>query len=449
MVTLVGFFAFPCSAQTPSNNSLYSFLYFLRVLNIPPLHSDVLTGKQEKNYSLQDLRMEATKLGLLMQVKPLTLAELYQHGGCALLHVKNPDRYVTLLSIGKRYALIHEDQLDTVVNTDSLASRYLKEALVANYDPTIRTAAQLNDAVCVIKNTAVGQAAIGKITITNRGQQPLKIEVGETSCGCTSAKLSSKLLLPRESAILTIEIQADTWKSRTESVTIRTSDPLWPRIMVAQWLQMPNVVPNPEKLVIKACEGHTESRLMTLWLPEAASISRISVRHPFIKAKVLGIESVEDGKEQRIEVTISANAPPGAFADEVIFYLKDADIPQLKVPMEGFIQSDIILTPPQIFLGFVAAGSVMKKRTVAQSQSDHLFAIKSIQNKNPSIKVQVEIGKMAMRQEIILDINVVGEVGTVIRDQVQILLSNNQKLTINVAGMIASKDKILVPQSDK
>lgn len=74
-----------------------------------------------------------------------------------------------------------------------------------------------------------GKVVETKISFKNEGKAPLIISDVKTSCGCTAALLSSKLLQPGESGNIKIELDTANREGKlTRTVTLYTNDPQQP-----------------------------------------------------------------------------------------------------------------------------------------------------------------------------------------------------------------------------
>jgi hypothetical protein len=109
--------------------------------------------------------------------------------------------------------------------------RYEEDALLFG-SPAQTTAVHLDNPVPLIVPTRDALLASRTVVIKNRGQQPLRLRIGELSCDCATADLSKLSLQPHEAATFTVSIKVSEKTPKTETLKIATSDPLWPHIIL-------------------------------------------------------------------------------------------------------------------------------------------------------------------------------------------------------------------------
>ena len=279
------------------------------------------------------------------------------------------------------------------------------------------------------------------VEITNSGTQALQLEVEKTSCGCTSAVLSSQSLAPKETGTLTIEMQTSGWGNKTETVTLRSNDPQHSQFVVTLQVKMPaTVVPNPSRLLMQIREGQVERRSLSLLLPDKATIAKISTRQPFVKVKVIDSKPIVGGTLQRIEVSVETSRSAGKVTDVLTVVLKNAPVPQIQIPVECFVKPDISVEPNQIFLGQIPQGSNSHKVFVVQSHRKQQFAIEKIESANPNVTSKASPNVTADAHAVEVDVKADGEIGSILQDTLELTLSNDRVIEVPVFGMIVKAD---------
>lgn len=321
----------------------------------------------------------------------------------------------------------------------------LAEAKTTNGQPSL----QIDKAQRIVEATASGQNIEEVFTLPNTGNQPLDLEVERASCGCVGATLSAKTLKPRQRATLTFKIQASGWGSKTESVTLKTNDPAQPHATLTVQAKMPpTVVPNPSQLSFETVEGEATQRFISLLLPEGASLESVRARQPFVSTQVKESQPITGGSMQRIAVSITASAPPGAFKDELTLRLKNAPVPQIGVPVEGDVKEDIQADPSQIFLGQIAVGSTKRKTFLVQSHSGKVFQIRAIQSSSPRVTVQASPMVTAASHAVEVSVQANDKVGFVLQETIRLTLSSGRVLETPIVGKVTPATAVASKSSD-
>lgn len=437
----------PVTAQVAEKNVAAS----ASLRNLAQLTNTALQAKQLQQLaslnhkdsinSINELQKYAVSLGLPFAIKHLTLEQLIRRGTPAILHLRGPEPFVVVASIGIHHTLIyHQDSIGYDENQD-IKSLYLQEALVFNKTGVPYPSLYIDNPLRVVSVTSALSQIDAHIKLTNGGHKPLALRIAGTSCTCTEAKLPKTTLAPGESEILSVTMKISGWGSRMADATLRTSDPLCPVALVGLVALMPkSVVPAPEKLSIKASEGQAGSRPLDLLIPTGAVIKKIATRNTFLSIKPTGQDLIEGGTRHHFEVSLAANAPLGSFADEIAFTLQGAVVPQVYVPVTGTVEPDITVSPHQVFLGNVTNGSNVRKTFIVESKIGRTFSIQATTASNPQITMKASSDITAAAHAVELDMAVAGTPGTVIQERVQLNLSNGRTLEIPVVGMIAQKN---------
>ena len=303
----------------------------------------------------------------------------------------------------------------------------------------------------IAEAVSYGETITQTVELTNIGTQPLQLTMERTSCGCTSAVLSASTLAPQQSGTLTVKVQVRGWGTKTETVTLSTNDPKQPQPVItlqAITLQAKvpaTVVPNPTRLAIQTREGEPTQRFLSLLLPDKASVTRISARNSYVRAKTIDSQPIEGGTLQRIEVSVDASAVVGELKDELTIALKDAPVPQIGVAVEGFVTPDISVEPRQLFLGQVPQNSALRKIVVVQSLGKRPFSIQKIESKGAGVSGKADPKVVAAAHAVEINITAQDEGGSFLQDTVKMTLSNGRVLEVPVVGLIVKSDATAGP----
>ncbi len=255
------------------NGAPESLVALSRLMNFPDRNGidreklwQALSPSQE-TFTLKQTLEGAAQLGLPLQQKKLTLAQLTALHSPAILQLSgdivalNPlrrnsassssptptstNRIVTLAQAGIEYSIVQDQGMTRIVRNEQLAALLSGEVLIPQ---AVTTALPLraDNPVRVVLMKTTNDSSVQTITLTNDGKTPLNLEIERPIPGVTRALLSSKTLAPGASATLTLTIK---WREilpgDTQNVyaTLRTDNPQQPRLMMGFQLNLPAAPP--------------------------------------------------------------------------------------------------------------------------------------------------------------------------------------------------------------
>ncbi len=431
----------PAFADSCGIDSLSGMLQLMGV-SVEPSQVRRSVGDTGTSLSLLDIRNGARRLGLGLRGVNTSLSELRENGTPAILHLREPDHFVVLVGLGSARASVLDAGALRVVEVEALARRFSGAALTPAGAVGPSSRARVREPVRAIRFTSTSAVHTEEVEVINAGVQPLDLEVAAKACSCLGVDLSSRRVPPGERVTLAVRVRSQTWGTSVESITLGTNDPLAPRLVVVLLLEMPRtVIPQPERLPIRASEGQPARREMTLLLPEGAAVTACATRNPFVSARVVGSGPVTGGIAHRVEVTVAARAPVGTFADEIAFQLKDAGVPQVSVPVDGIVEPDVTALPHQAFFGMMAAGAAAKRSVTIGSAAGHPFALRPTQPQDRRITLMSDWGAKTVRHVVTVGMLAKGAPGEIIRERVRVTMDNGRALEFSVFAMVAGADE--------
>ena len=428
------------SSDSGAANSVLSFSELVNGATLPKLEgpSPILPAA---------ISVTQKQIGVPLKTGKFTLEELSQRGGPAILHLSNPEQFVAIAAVGPKFVSLYDRGAISVVDRSEIKDRYGNEAFILSLPDNSKPSLKFDDPVPVVKVVSGGGEVTREVKVTNTGSKPISLEVESTSCGCTVAHLSSNLLNAGQTGILQLKMQVGAWGNKTERATLKTSDPYWPQAVIAFQVQVPTtVVPTPSHLNIETPQGHAEERALFIILPANATVTKVTTQHSFVKATLDEIQSIDDGNAQKVKISVTSAAPLGDFKDSATFELKGAEVPRIEVPIEGTIQSDIEVSPQQLFLGQIGAGKTIHKTFIVESRSGRTFSIQGIKSDTASITPKPAGGITASAHAIEFIIAVPAQIDSVVDSKIEVTLSDGQKLSVPVFGMVVPEKTRVEPK---
>jgi hypothetical protein len=91
----------------------------------------------------------------------------------------------------------------------------------------------------------------------------------------------------------------------------------------------------------------------------------------------------------RFNVTLKANAPPGAFKQEIILKTNDPNSPTLTVAVEGTVQASLTVAPSIVQFGAIKVGDKVEKRVIVRGGA-RPFRILGVDGLEGGLSVEVQ-----------------------------------------------------------
>lgn len=215
-------------------------------------------------------------------------------------------------------------------------------------------------------------------TFTNRGQAPLVLSAGDTSCGCTLSEIEGGRMeiAPGESNVVTVKWTANKGEGPfTQTATIETNDPIRPRMILTVSGRITRVVrPVPSELVlgqVSAGRPVTGQVRLLCYLEEPLEVRACepveeqTAEHFEVTFEPLPADQLQQeseagdtsGKEEEkkgetgktktpqsgylLTITVKPGLPLGVFRQTILVKTNLESIPTVKVPVMGTVVGDI------------------------------------------------------------------------------------------------------------
>jgi hypothetical protein len=194
-----------------------------------------------EEFTLQDVQSGATKLNLPLQLRKLSLEELQQLNAPAIFMTSDDKRIVTLSNLDDKEAIVIDQGMTRIVSHEVLAKRYGGEALLPQAAQTASSIV-VDDPIRTITLQDTDAEVAQQVTITNRGTQPLTLQIERPIPGVTQAELSADTVAPGQTATLSLKMKwRDILKGDTQNVFVflKTNDPVRPRLQLGFELRAP------------------------------------------------------------------------------------------------------------------------------------------------------------------------------------------------------------------
>ncbi len=236
-----------------------------------------------------------------------------------------------------------------------------------------------------------GEKAETVITLTNVGDAPLKIDKVKSSCGCTVAKVTKKLLQPGESEGVKVTYST---KKRTAKVTqkirVHTNDPANPVTVIEVKGRVRQLVElsdarglnfgaiGRDDVVTKSIEiecAYSEPLVLALG---ALQSDKFDVQ----------LEEVEAGKLYRLTATTTPPLRDGPFRVNAKLLTGTELIPEVTVSIRGKVQAPVAVSPPSLFVSGKMQRSSQRTLRVTSRRKVPL-QVTGVTVSDPAISVEI------------------------------------------------------------
>lgn len=233
-----------------------------------------------------------------------------------------------------------------------------------------------------------GEEAKTTITLKNVGDAPLKIEKVKSSCGCTVAQVTKKLLEPGESEDVKVTYNTKKRAARvSQKIRVNSNDPASPVTVieikgrVKQLVELSearglNFGPlGSEDMVTKSIDiecTYTEPLSLTLKAPRSDSVA-------------VRLEEIEAGKQYRLIATTTPPLRDGPLRANVRLLTGVPLVPEVEVRIWGNVQPLVAVAPKAMYV----SGQSVQRSLRVTSRREGPLKVTGVTASDPVIKVKV------------------------------------------------------------
>lgn len=276
---------------------------------------------------------------------------------------------------------------------------------------------------------------------TNQGQGDLRIEQVKTSCGCTAAVTSSKVIPPGgEGAISATFDTSRFFGKKARTISVYSNDPIQPlTTLTLQGEITVEVAAVPPQLYlgrVRKGQKITKEVEVLYDAKKALDITKVENTHPAVSVQVEELE--KDGKKgKRLVVTLTEGVSLGRLNDQITVTTTSEKRPTLTIPIFGSIEGDLLVLPPQVSFGVLRKGETKVKEVNIQNRGPNPVKILRVQP--PSTDITTELTTVREGEEYRLAVRLKGASATGrIQGEVQVYTDHPEErmLTIPLYGIV-------------
>jgi hypothetical protein len=222
-----------------------------------------------------------------------------------------------------------------------------------------------------VGTVAKSEKVVHDFLIKNEGDAVLEITQVRPSCGCTVAEFD-KTIAPGQTGKVHIVLDTSTFSGPiAKGVQVITNDPATPKFELTLRAKVEpyvSVKPGYARYIMVQGEETQGSIAQTLWVPDGSDMEIVKVDSPFPYLKTSfreakAEERVPDakGKQWRVEMQLTKDAPVGAIAEYVTVHTNHPKQKLVQIPVSGFVRPVVAVTPSVADIGTVEVKQPLKR----------------------------------------------------------------------------------------
>lgn len=260
--------------------------------------------------------------------------------------------------------------------------------------------AKITEPVIDVGEVPVGETIEAVFEIVNEGDQPLEITDVRPACGCTVAEFD-KVIQP--GATGKVRATVDTTNivgPNAKAVTVFTNDAENPRLRLTVKSEVKPFLalsPGYARFTTFVHDDRDQTSPQLLAAPDFQDLEIESVDSPqpwievsYREARETEREQEVTGKQWRIDVTLSKDAPVGPLADHVVVHTNHPKQKVIDIPVSGFVRPMVAVTPPRVNFGKVNPAEAQKWGILVRNFGSTPLEIQDVKSTVTGLEVEVE-----------------------------------------------------------
>jgi hypothetical protein len=227
-----------------------------------------------------------------------------------------------------------------------------------------------------------GAQLFHRFPITNIYAVRMEIVSVQSGCGCVSAEASKRVLEPRETAYIDVNMDGRRFTG-SKAVMVRVT--VGPEFVSTAELRVSafcraDVVFNPGQVSFGSVPaGQPVSQAIDVEYAGALdwTVTEVLAKDLPVQTSLKQFRREPGQVGYRLEVTLKPDAPVGPLKQEIFLKTNDPASPLVPVLVEGVVQAAISVSPPVLGLGPVKVGETLTRRVVVRGSRP--FVVRAIE----------------------------------------------------------------------
>jgi len=269
--------------------------------------------------------------------------------------------------------------------------------------------------VADVGSVAKGDNVNHDFVIKNDGTLPLEISKVQPACGCTVASFD-KTIAPGKSGVVHLVVDTSTFNGPiAKGVTVYTNDTASPQIQLTIKAKVEpyiSVKPGYARYIVVQGEPVDGDIAQLLWSSDGTSFDVLSVDSQLPALKVSFREATDKerlpdikGKQWRVEMLLSNNAPVGPLANYVTVHTNHPKQKIVQIPVSGFVRPVVAVTPPVADFGKIELKEPLKKAILVRNFATESINVTRIDNDVKGIDAKLEPVTVGREYQVRITLN--------------------------------------------
>jgi uncharacterized protein YdeI (BOF family) len=244
----------------------------------------------------------------------------------------------------------------------------------------------------------------------NRGKGILEIRKVKTSCGCTAAILTDKIIPPDKTGEIKATFSSGSYKGNvTKSITVVSNDPNSPNYkLTISGEIIEEISVRPQNINFGSIYiGQKTDKTITVKSTTESNfkIKEITSSKPFVSASIVE----NNNEEYTIKATLKDNLEIGRFSGVIYLQTDNSRQPKVQISFFGEIIGDITTYPNNIYYGRVTKGKEITQKVFVKINKNDIKILNSkispdylstkilerYEKNNPHCLVEIKLDKEA------------------------------------------------------
>jgi hypothetical protein len=228
----------------------------------------------------------------------------------------------------------------------------------------------------------------------NEGEADLTIDKVNTTCGCTAALPSVKVIPPGgQGELKTTFTVGKRQGKQTKRIYVLSNDPSSRRTtLTIKGFIIPAVEVQPASVFLKPKEGTVSMKVVKIsqTMDEELEIGDVTSRLNLVNTHIKE-EPAEDGKKRySLEISLKPDIDPGRYFEKVTVATNCAAKPKIDIPIRIRVEGDIEASPRRVNLGSLETGQEVSRPITVSNTKGQPFKVERIEVKNNDFTISPE-----------------------------------------------------------
>lgn len=235
-----------------------------------------------------------------------------------------------------------------------------------------------------------GTTLIHQFKLNNPTNAPLHVSSLRTSCGCATAVVAKDEIQPGESTVVLVTIDTRKYSGpRNFTIYVLIDRPFMDEVRLAlQAFSRDDVMLTPGQLAFgRVKRGTTPKVTVSIEYHGTANwkITDIENENGYLQPQLDEISRLTGHVVYQLAVKLRDDLPVGAWHADIWLKTNDPATPRIRIPLIVEVESNLTVTPAEVPMGTVKAGSQAERKVVIRGTAP--FKITGIEGVNNRFQV--------------------------------------------------------------